>query len=128
MSGLRARGTGAQLSALGLAPAAIAPLDWLGMALHPLVRLVLALPPHLKAVALAAVVVFLFSAFSSVALFSLTLLGYVLRARNPARRKAILNSLDIHEETPGAPRRTVVGFFHPYWSVASRGPEPTTEP
>jgi len=56
-------------------------------------------------------------------------LGQV-RGKNDAKRKAALQSLGITEESviPGtdkvppsfAPRRTVVGFWHPFWCVASR--------
>lgn len=83
---------------------------------HPLLRLLLSLPPHLLILLLSFSLFLLFSTLSSLFLLFLTLYSHRLRSKNPARRRWILSSLGITER-PGERPKKVVGFFHPYWFV-----------
>lgn len=85
------------------------------MASHPLVRAAVHLPPHLQLVALVAVALVALSLASSALWLALALARAILARQNPSRRARVLARLSIHESTTG--RRTVVGFFHPYWSA-----------
>jgi hypothetical protein len=81
--------------------------------MHPGLRLVLALPPHLKLLCAALLAFTLISTSSSLFVLFLTCYGHRLRSRNTAKRRIALESVGITEE--GGKRRRVVGFFHPYW-------------
>jgi CHASE2 domain-containing sensor protein len=83
---------------------------------HPLIRLIWSLPPHLKVVFAAVVLVALASLLSSLLLVALAAYGALLRSRNGEQRAKLLKGLDIDEKDAKGRRRTV-GFFHPYWCV-----------
>ena len=85
------------------------------MALHPILRALLHLPPHLQLLALVFSLLVALSLASSALWLTFALVRALLAVRNPAKRARILSTLSIHERTDGP--RTVVGFFHPYWCV-----------
>lgn len=81
---------------------------------HPLFRLVLSLPPHLKVLTFAVALAALLWLLSSLLLLALAAYGALLRSRNDVQRGKVLQGLGISEQDSQGRRRTV-GFFHPYW-------------
>ncbi|SCV73700.1 BQ2448_6130 [Microbotryum intermedium] len=88
--------------------------------MHPLLRLVLSLPPHLKLVLLIVAAFLSIPVFSSLLYILVRLYGLRLRAMNERRRRIALATigtvdLDIVRKT------RIVGFFHPYCNAGGGG-------
>ncbi|KAK4046703.1 asparagine-linked glycosylation protein [Microbotryomycetes sp. JL201] len=84
--------------------------------MHPVVRGLVALPPHLKLLLVLPCCLFIASCLSSLVVIAFAVFGYNLRRRNSVRRRILLRTIGI-EEYDDEHKHIVVGFFHPYWAI-----------